>query len=106
MDIGPLLPGRMPNALKSQLLNAQIQSTQFSMAQLEAEISSGQKFQIPSNDPADASQAIQLTALLAQNTQFDKNVQFATSLLNATDAALASISQSATTAQTLDASGI
>ncbi len=106
MDIGPLLPGRMPNSLKSQLLNAQIQSSEFSMAQLEAEISSGQKFQLPSDDPTDASQAIQLTSLLAQNTQFDTNAQSGTSFLNATDSALATISQGMTTAQGLDTSGI
>src|SRR5579863_9369074 len=102
MDIGPLLPGRMPNSLKSQLLDAQIQVSQLSMSQLEAEISSGQKFQIPSNDPADAAQAINLTSLLAQSTQFDTNAQSGTALLNATDSALATISQTLTTAQGLD----
>ena len=106
MDIGPLLPGRMPNSLKSQLLNAQVQNAQFSMSQLEAEISSGQKFQLPSQDPTDATQAIQLTSLLAQSTQFDSNAKAGTAILNATDAALASISQGLTTAQGLDTSGI
>lgn len=106
MDVGPLLPGRMPNSLRSQLLNAQVQSAQYSMSQLELEISSGQKFQLPSNDPTDASHAIQLTSLLAQNTQFAANSQFGTSLLNATDGALATISQGVTTALGLDAAGI
>src|SRR5258707_620812 len=106
MDIGPLLPGRMPNSLKSQLLNAQVQAAQFSMTQLETEISSGQKFQLPSNDPTDASHAIQLTSLLSQNTQFDKNAQAGTALLNATDSALTTISQALTSAQGLDSSGI
>lgn len=106
MSIGPLLPGRMPNSLKSQLLNAQIQSTQFSMSQLEAEIASGQKFQLPSNDPTDATQAISLTSLLAQTKQFDANAQSGTDLLNATDSALATISQALTTAQGLDASAV
>jgi flagellar hook-associated protein 3 FlgL len=106
MDIGPLLPGRMPNSLKSQLLNAQVQSSQFSMTQLETEISSGQKFQLPSSDPTDASHAIQLTSLLAQNSQFDTNAKAGTALLNATDSALATISQGLTVAQGLDTSGI
>jgi flagellar hook-associated protein 3 FlgL len=106
MEIGPLLPGRMPNSLKFQLLNAQTQAAQFSMTQLETEISSGQKFQLPSEDPTDASQAIQLTSLLAQNTQFDANAKSGTALLNATDSALGSISQGLSTAQGLDIAGI
>ena len=106
MDIGPLLPGRMPNSLKSQLVSSQIQSSEFTMSQLEAEISSGQKFQLPSNDPTDASQAIQLTSLLAQNTQFNTNAQSGMAMLNATDSALTSISQGLSTAQGLDTSGI
>ncbi|HEY2249600.1 MAG TPA: hypothetical protein VGH74_01020, partial [Planctomycetaceae bacterium] len=96
----------MPNSLQAQLVNSQIQSSQFSMAQLEAEISSGQKFQLPSDDPSDASQAINLTSLLARFKQFDTNAQAGTALLNATDAALTTISQGLTTAQGLDASGI
>src|SRR5437868_8100444 len=106
MAIGPLLPGRMPNSLKGQLLNSQIQSAQFAMSQLEAEISSGQKFQLPSSDPTNAAQAIYLTSLLAQSNQFGTNVQSGTALLNATDAALASISQGLTTAQSIDTAGI
>ena len=82
MDIGPLLPGRMPNSLLSQRLLAQMQDGQFAMSKLEEQIASGQKFQIPSDDPTDASQAIQLTSLLAQNTQLSANVQASTALLN------------------------
>ena len=106
MDIGPLLPGRMPNSLQAQLLNTQLQNARSSLSRLEAEVSSGQKFQLPSDDPTSATQAIQLTSLLAQNTQFGKNSQSGTSLLNATDAALASVSQGLTTARALDFSGI
>src|SRR5579872_5994344 len=98
MDIGPLLPGRLPNSLRAQLLNSQIQNAETSMSQLELEVSSGQKFQLPSEDPTDAAQAIQLTSVLAQNTQFDKNSQSGMALLNATDSALATITQGLTTA--------
>jgi flagellar hook-associated protein 3 FlgL len=96
----------MPNSLQGQLVNSQIQSQEFTMSQLEAEISSGQKFQLPSQDPTDATQAIQLTSLMAQNKQFDKNAQSGTALLNAADGALTTISQAVTSAQGLDTSGV
>ena len=106
IDIGPLLPGRMPNSLRGQLANAQIQTQQYSMSQLEEEVSTGQKFQLPSQDPADAAQAIQLTSILVQNTQFDTNAKYGSALLNTTDGALTTISQALTSAQGLDTSGI
>ena len=42
MDIGPLLPGRMPNSLVVQRLQAQMQDGQTAMGILEQEISTGQ----------------------------------------------------------------
>ena len=106
MDIGPLLPGQMPNSLNTQRMQDQMDAAQFNMSQLETEISTGQKFQIPSQDPTSATQAIQLTSLLAQNTQLDANVAAGTSLLNATDSAMASISQALNSAQGIDSTGI
>ena len=53
------------------------------MTQLETEISSGQKFQLPSSDPTDASQAINLTSLLAQNTQLSDRQSTLTSEISA-----------------------
>ena len=38
MDIGPLLPGRMPNSLVTQRLQAEMQAGRFGMSQLETEI--------------------------------------------------------------------
>ncbi|HLJ11720.1 MAG TPA: flagellar hook-associated protein FlgL [Planctomycetaceae bacterium] len=96
----------MPNSLITQRLQAQMQDARFGMSQLETELSTGQKFQIPSEDPIDASHAIQLQSLLTQNTQLDSNVQASTSLLNATDSALASISGALNAAKGLDSSGV
>lgn len=106
MDIGPLLPGRMPNSLQSQRLVATLQNAQYDMGLLQDQVSSGQKFQIPSQDPAAASQAMQLTTLLAQNRQYDANIQSAVVFLNNTDSAMSSISQSLTAAQALNSAGI
>ena len=106
MDIGPLLPGNMPNSLNSQRLEATLQNASYQMSLLQDQISTGQKFQLPSQDPTDAAQAMQLTTLLAQNTQYDANAQSGITLLNSTDAAMATISQALTTAQGLNSSGI
>jgi flagellar hook-associated protein 3 FlgL len=106
MDIGPLLPGRMPNSLIVQRLQAQMQDGQVAMGLLEQQISTGQKFQLPSEDPIGAAQAIQLTSLLAQNTQLDANVQTSTSLLNSTDSVMANLSTALNTAKGLVMSGI
>src|SRR5438552_2563405 len=106
MDIGPLLPGRMPNSLVTQRLQEQMDAARFGLSQLEQEISTGQKFQLPSEDPIDAAHAIQLQSLLTQNTQLDSNVQASTSLLNATDAALATIAGALNTARGLVTAGI
>src|SRR5579872_2948097 len=104
--ITPLLSGNVPDSLTTQRLINQIQSAQTSMSLLQQQISTGQKFQLPSEDPNDAAQAIQLQALLTQNTQFDTNIQSALGLLNSTDSALQSITGAMNTAQGLASSGI
>jgi flagellar hook-associated protein 3 FlgL len=96
----------MPNSLVVQRLQSQMQDGQVAMGQLEQQISTGQKFQLPSEDPLGAAQAIQLTALLAQNTQLDANVQASTSLLNSTDSVMANLSTALNTAKGLVTSGI
>ena len=106
MDIGPLLPGRMPNSLAGQRLQSQIQNAEFSMSQLQQEISTGHTFQIPSDNPVAATQAIQLQSLLTKNTQLDSNVQSSTALLNSTDAALASVTSALNAARGLATAGI
>jgi flagellar hook-associated protein 3 FlgL len=106
MDIGPLLPGRMPNSLVVQRLQAQMQDSQVAMGLLEQQISTGQKFQLPSEDPIGAAQALQLQSLLAQNTQLDANVQTSTSLLNSTDSTMADVTNALNMAKGLAMSGI
>jgi flagellar hook-associated protein 3 FlgL len=96
----------MPNSLVVQRLQAQMQDSQVSMGLLEQQISTGQKFQLPSQDPIGAAQAIQLQALLAQNTQLDANVQSSTSLLNSTDSTMADVTNALNMAKSLAMSGI
>lgn len=96
----------MPNSLAGQRLQSQIQNAEFSMSQLQQEISTGHTFQIPSDNPVAATQAIQLQSLLTKNTQLDSNVQSSTALLNSTDAALASVTSALNAARGLATAGI
>ena len=106
MDIGPLLPGRMPNSLNAQRLQSILQNGQYQMSLLQAQVSTGQKFQLPSDNPTAASQAMRLTTLLAQNTQYDANIQSGVTFLNNSDAALATMTQALNSAQALNSEGI
>jgi flagellar hook-associated protein 3 FlgL len=96
----------MPNSLIVQRLQAQMQDGQVAMGLLEQQISTGQKFQLPSEDPVGAAQALQLQSLLAANNQLDANVQTSTSLLNSTDSVMANVTTALNTAKGLVMSGI
>src|SRR5262245_54946867 len=106
MDIGPLLPGRMPNSLITDRLQTETKLGKYAMSLLEQQISTGHKFQLPGEDPTSAARAIQLQYLLARNTQLDANVQTGTSLLSSTDSVMASVTTALNTAKGLVMSGI
>lgn len=106
MGIAPLLPGNIPDTLITQRLEDQMQSARLAMSLLQQQISTGEKFQLPSEDPSGATESVRLTALLAQNTQLDANVQAGIGLLNSTDSALASITGALNSAKGLATSGI
>lgn len=106
MDLGPLLPGRMPNSLVTQRLQAEMQAGRYGMSLLQDEISTGQKFQLPSDAPIDAAHAIQLQSIISNYQQLDTNTQSALSMLNGTDSAIASATDVLTTAKGIATSGI
>lgn len=91
---------------RSQLL-AQIQSNQAQLVKLQTQISTGQKYALPSDDPNAALRGIALQTILARNGQVQTNIDTTNSYLNATDSALSSISDALNQAlsQALQATG-
>ena len=69
-----------------QDVNAQLNKTQ-------QQISSGRKFLSPSDDPVAAARVLQLDQLIAQNTQYQRNVDLAQSRLEREEATLTDITR-------------
>jgi flagellar hook-associated protein 3 FlgL len=68
-----------------------IQANQSRSEVLQNQITSGSRITRPSDDPIGAAQAISLQEGLDQSTQYGRNIDQATSWLNATDSALGSV---------------
>src|SRR5262249_27172963 len=92
MDIGPILPGRVPGSLLSERLTSQLQDTHRTLTQLQDELATGQRFVLPSDDPAAAARTINLQMLVERKTQMITNGQTDQSFLSARESSLSSIS--------------
>jgi flagellar hook-associated protein 3 FlgL len=105
MDIGPLLPGRIPNTLLGSRLLSNLQQSTQDLTKLQEQISTGQRFFLPSEAPSAAVQTIGLQKLLERKTQALTNIGTNQSFLGATDNALSSISDALNTAKQIVLSG-
>lgn len=106
MEIGPLLPGRIPGSLVTDRLNEQLHSAHTDMTRLQDQIASGQKFFLPSESPNAAVRTIGLQKLLERKQQMSSNVESSQSLLAATEGAIASVSDALNKAKQLASAGI
>lgn len=106
MSLGPILSGRIPNGMIGTRLNANIQEQTRILAQLQEQLSSGVRFQIPSENPAAAIRTLTLQKTLEQQSQSKVNIQTDQSLLAASDAGLSTISDALNQAKALIVSGI
>jgi flagellar hook-associated protein 3 FlgL len=78
-----------------------IQYNQTRVDQLESQITSGSRITRPSDDPIGAARALSLQEGLDQSQQYGRNIDQASSWLNATDAALGSVTDSLARAREL-----
>jgi flagellar hook-associated protein 3 len=76
---------------RDQLLR-QTQYNQFALSILEEQLSSGYRFQTPSEDPIAAMQTISLQRLIQRKDQVKTNLETTQSYLNATDTSLKTVS--------------
>jgi len=104
--LGPLLPGRIPGTLAALRLAQTVSATHRSMTDLQEQIATGQRFFVPSADPAAANRTISLQTLLERTTQFKQNIQTDESLLSASDSALSTVSDALNQAKALASSSI
>ncbi len=91
MGVGPILPGRIPGTLIADRLRQNLQTTNRTLAYLQDQVATGQRFFRPGEDPAAAIRSIMLQKSIERKTQLSANVQVDTSLLSATDASLQSV---------------
>jgi flagellar hook-associated protein 3 FlgL len=98
--------GRASTALVYQKLLDNIEYTQNQMQTLEEQISTGDQFQLPSQDTVAAAQVLSLQTLASQNTQYQSNVSTNQSFLNETDSVLSQVNSLLTSAQSTALSAI
>ena len=77
----------------------QVQYDQLRMLATQTQLSTGHRFEAPSEDPIAAQRIVSLRSMLARNVQAQSNVNTNQSYLNATDSALSSISDLLTEAR-------
>jgi flagellar hook-associated protein 3 FlgL len=106
MSIGPIFPGRLPNSFSLRRLNQQIQNGQVELQRIQDQLTTGQQYLVPSEDPSSALNAIVLQTRLERQQQFKANVATDRSLLGATENALSSVSDVVNTAKSLILQGI
>lgn len=101
MSIGPLFPGRLPNSFSFRRLNQQIQNGQLELQRFQDQLTTGQQYLVPSEDPSSALNTIVLQTRLERQQQFKANVETDRSLLGATENALSSVSDVVNSAKSI-----
>lgn len=101
MSIGPILPGRLPNSFSFGRLNQQIQNGQAELQRIQDQLTTGQQYLVPSEDPSSALNTIVLQTRLERQQQFKANVATDRSLLAATENALSSVSNAVNSAKSI-----
>jgi flagellar hook-associated protein 3 FlgL len=92
---------RITNSMVSRTVLADIQNVQAQLTSTQERLSSGKEITKPSDDPFGTSRALLFTSEISANTQYQSNVQDASSWLTTTDAALSSMSSDAGRARDL-----
>jgi flagellar hook-associated protein 3 FlgL len=87
-SIIPLPTTRVSGMLVRQRLLAQLQGDQLDLFRLQNQVSTGQRFTLPSEDAPAARRAMTLQRLLERKTQIRSNIETGQSFLKSTDVAL------------------
>jgi flagellar hook-associated protein 3 FlgL len=106
MDLGPLLPGRIPGTLVTERLRSNIAAGQRELTRMQEQVATGQRYFLPSEDPGSAVRSISLKKLLTRKTQALTNINSDQALLSATETSLTTISDALNKAKQLITAGI
>ncbi|HET6249575.1 MAG TPA: flagellar hook-associated protein FlgL [Tepidisphaeraceae bacterium] len=91
MTVSALQLARIPDLLSSTLTSSQINSTQQQLAQVEQQLSTGQLWSQPSDDPSNSAITMQLQRTLTQQTTYSTNLASAQSQLGQVDNSLSNV---------------
>ncbi len=97
--IAPIPTTRISSQLANSRLTSQLQSDLVNLQQIENQISSGLRMNLPSDDPSASLSAIDVERLLERTNQVSTNLQTNQAYLSQTDSTLSSASDILTSAQ-------
>ena len=106
MNVVPLAIARVPMQLQGNMLLGTMQSGQIDLMQVEQQISTGQRLNQASDDPAAAIGLMQLKRELANSTQYQTNLNFASGFLASADSSLSGVTDLVTQAKSVASSEI
>ena len=101
MTISPLQLARVPNLLASTVAASQMESTQQQLLTVEQQISTGQQFTQPSDNPGATSVTMQLQRTLTQSQTYLSNITTAQSQLGQVDNSLSNLTTLVQQAQSI-----
>src|SRR5450432_3779628 len=106
MAILPLQLARVSNLLTTSITQSQIATTESSLLDVENQLSTGKKLNLPSDNPGDAAIAMQLRKLLEQRTAYADNLTNAGNQLGQADTTLGTISDLVQQAQSIASANV
>ena len=106
MSISPLQLARVPDLLSSMLSSTQINGTQQQLLNVEQQISTGNQFSQPSDNPGATAITMQLQRTLTQRNTYSTNLASAQSQLGQVDNSLSSLESLVQQAQSIASSDV
>jgi flagellar hook-associated protein 3 FlgL len=106
MSSVPLNVARVSLQMSGSLLLNNLQTNQVGLLQVQQQLSSGQRLNLPSDDPAAALGIVSLKRQIADNTTYTNNLGFASSFLQQADSSLGSLSNLINQAQSIASSQV
>jgi len=106
MGIGPILQGRLPTSLISTRFKQSLTQSNNLLRTLQDQVATGQRFFLPSDDPAAAARTILLQKTIERRLQFQTNINTDQSMLALSETALNVVGDAMNQAQALLLSGV